>query len=121
MREFKSDVNVPAVQSVHALAPNVGLYEPGRQGKHDDGSKRPAKSTYSPGEHGMQPVPVAAWRLPAGQRVHRVAPRRRSLPSVQSTHSPEPSSCVCSSHSEQTSKASSRREDGAGQRTHPLP
>jgi hypothetical protein len=37
----------------------------------------------------MQPVPAAAWRLPAGQRVHRVAPRTRSLPSVQAAHAPE--------------------------------
>jgi len=56
--------------------------------------------TYSPGEQGMQPVPVAEWRLPTGQRVHRVAPRTRSLPSVQAAHAPEPeSSWLCSSHS----------------------
>ena len=77
--------------------------------------------TYSPGEQGMQAVRAAAWRLPAGQRVHLGAPRKRSLPSVQATHAPEASSWVCSSHSEQTSETSSRREDGDGQRTHPLP
>ena len=47
----------------------------------------------------MQLVPVAAWRLPAGQRVHRAVPRRRSLPSVHATHAPEASSWLCSSHS----------------------
>ena len=47
----------------------------------------------------MQLVPVAVWRLPTGQRVHRVAPKKRSLPSVQATHAPAASSWVCSSHS----------------------
>ena len=47
----------------------------------------------------MQAVPAADWRLPAGQRVHLVAPRTRSLPSVQATHAPEASSWLCSSHS----------------------
>ena len=93
------DEYVAGAQGVHALAPDVGLYEPGRQGKHPSGSKRPWKPTDSPGEQGMQAVPVAAWRLPTEQRVHRVAPRKRSLPSVQATHAPEPSSWVCSSHS----------------------
>ena len=55
--------------------------------------------TYSPGEQGMQAVPVAAWRFPAGQRVHLGAPWTRSLPSVQGMHTPETSSWVCSSHS----------------------
>ena len=97
--ERKSDEYVAGGHGVHALAPDVGLYEPGMQGKHVDGSKRPWKFTYSPGEQGMQPVPVAAWRLPTGQRVHRVAPRKRSLPSEHAEHAPEPSSWVCSSHS----------------------
>ena len=43
--------------------------------------------------------PMAAWRLPAGQRVHLGAPRKRSLPSVQGTHGPEESSWLCSLHS----------------------
>jgi len=48
----------------------------------------------------MQAVPGAEWRLPMGQRVHRVAPKKRSLPSVQAAHAPEPgSSWLCSSHS----------------------
>ena len=73
--ERKFDEYVPAAQGVHAIAPDVGLNEPGRQGKHPSGSKRPWKPTKSPGEQGMQAVPLAAWRLPARQRVHRVAPR----------------------------------------------
>ena len=97
--ERKSDEYVAGGHGVHALAPDVGLYEPGRQGKHPSGSKRPRKLTYSPGEQGMQAVPMAAWRLPTGQRVHRVAPRKRSLPSEHAEHAPEPSSWVCSSHS----------------------
>ena len=56
--ERKLDEKVAGAQGMHALAPNVGLYEPGRQGKHDVGSKRPWKPTYSPGEHSMQAVPV---------------------------------------------------------------
>ena len=47
----------------------------------------------------MQAVPADDWRLPAGQRVHRDAPRKRSLPSVHATHAPEASSWLCSSHS----------------------
>jgi hypothetical protein len=73
--ERNSDEYVAGAQGVHALAPDVGLYEHGRQGKHHSGSKRPWKPTDSPGEQGIQAVPGAAWRLPAGQRVHRVAPR----------------------------------------------
>ena len=95
----KSDEYVAGGHGVHALAPDVGLYEPGRQDKHPSGSKRPRKLTYSPGEQGMQAVPAADWRLPAGQRVHLGAPRKRSLPSVQGTHAPEDSSWLCSSHS----------------------
>ena len=97
--ERKSDEYVAGGHGVHALAPDVGLYEPGRQGKHPSGSKRPRKLTYSPGEQGMQAVPAADWRLPAGQRVHLGAPRKRSLPSVQGTHDPEESSWLCSLHS----------------------
>ena len=93
------DEYVAGAQGVHRVAPDVGLYEPGRQGKHPSGSKRPWNLTYSPGMQGMQAVPAAAWRLPAGQRVHLGAPRKRSLPSVQGTHVPEASSWLCSSHS----------------------
>jgi hypothetical protein len=37
----KFDEYVAGGQAEHAIAPDVGLYEPGRQGKHPSGSKRP--------------------------------------------------------------------------------